>query len=403
MSDFNNKIKFKYVGRNIKGRKIKGFVFSESTVAAKNQLEKEGVFDIKVKKYSSISPFGKKITQSDIALFSRQMATMLRSGIPLIQCFEMVAENIDKTAMKKLVYDLKADIENGVTFQDAVKQHPQYFNSLYCSLLEAGVLSGQLDEMLDRIATYQEKSELLKLKVKKAIKYPISVLVVAAIVTAVLLIKVIPVFKDLFASFGSELPAYTQMVVDLSENLQSNWFIYLAILFGIIYITRNKFRKSESFQHSMQRLSLNLPVIGDIAYKSIIARYCRTLSTTFSSGLAMPACLEAASKAANNIVYTEAIDDVLEEVLNGQRVNIAMRQTSAFPNMVIQMVAIGEESGAMDRMLDKAATYYENEVDNAVDGLTSMLESLIMAFLAVIVGGLVIAMYLPIFTMGSAM
>lgn len=401
MAAIDNKIKLKYTGTNTRGRKVIGFLFCQDNSEATAILESQGIENIKLKKISG--GFRNKIKSGDITLFTRQMATMLRSGLPLLKSFDMVADNVEKTTMRNLILEIKTDIENGSTFSEALKKHPKYFNDLYCSLIESGEISGKMDSMLDRIATYQEKSEIVRLKIRKALKYPLAVLIVASIVTVLLLVKVIPIFAELFKSFGSELPAFTQWVVDLSELVQKSWYVMLVVIIVAFFMLKRLFNNSIEFRHKLQRLSLKLPIFGEITYKGILARYCRTLSTTFASGVPMVDCIKAASKSTNNIVYTEAINDALEDILVGEKVNTAMKNTAAFPNMIIQMIAIGEESGTMDSMLEKAAEFYEEEVDTAVDGLTSMMEPLIMSFLAVVVGGLVIAMYLPIFTMGAAM
>lgn len=303
--------------------------------------------------------------------------------------------------MREVVINLKREVEGGSTFADALRKYPQYFDSLFCSLVESGEISGALETMLDRVAIYKEKSELLKQKIKKAMKYPITVIVVAVIVTIILMVKVVPVFQDLFSSFGAELPAFTQMVVNMSKWMQSYWFIMIIGIGVVIAVFLETKKRSKKFRNALDRMALKLPIFGDLIYKSIIARYSRTLATTFAAGVPLIDALKSTAGATNNVIYEDAVMKIREDVATGQQLQFAMKTSNLFPSMAVQMVAIGEESGALDAMLDKVATHYENEVDNAVDGLTSMMEPLIMAILGVLVGGLVIAMYLPIFQMGS--
>jgi len=392
---------FKYKGKNRRGRKISGEISEVSVAAAKTLLKEQGITVSSIKPKPKGFGFSNRIKNQDISIFARQLATMMRAGIPLIQSFDMVADNVEKPKMKELILKIKVDIESGTTFSDALRKHPLYFDNLFCSLIEAGEKSGALEGMLERIAVYKEKSELLRLKIKKAVKYPITVIIAALIVSGILLVKVIPIFKDLFESFGSELPAYTQMVVNISEFVQAYWAYVLGGVIFFVFAIRHSHRKYKSFRDNMDRLALKLPIFGDITYKAVIARYCRTLATTFSAGVPLIDALDSAGKATGNIVYIEAVEDIKDDVSSGQKLNFAMRTSTQFPNMATQMVAIGEDSGAMDAMLDKVASYYEAEVDSSVDGLTSMLEPLIMAVLGILVGGLVIAMYLPIFMMGS--
>lgn len=392
---------FKYKGKNRRGRKISGEISEVSVAAAKTLLKEQGITVSSIKPKPKGFGFSNRIKNQDISIFARQLATMMRAGIPLIQSFDMVADNVEKPKMKELILKIKVDIESGITFSDALRKHPLYFDNLFCSLIEAGEKSGALEGMLERIAVYKEKSELLRLKIKKAVKYPITVIIAALIVSGILLVKVIPIFKDLFESFGSELPAYTQMVVNISEFVQAYWAYVLGGVIFFVFAIRHSHRKYKSFRDNMDRLALKLPIFGDITYKAVIARYCRTLATTFSAGVPLIDALDSAGKATGNIVYIEAVEDIKDDVSSGQKLNFAMRTSTQFPNMATQMVAIGEDSGAMDAMLDKVASYYEAEVDSSVDGLTSMLEPLIMAVLGILVGGLVIAMYLPIFMMGS--
>ena len=395
---------FAYEGVDKRGQRVKGEVSSMNMALAKAQLRKQGITANKVFKKRGNVLAGltkRKVTPSDITIFTRQLATMMKAGVPLVQSFEIVAEGLDNPTMKEVVLGIKAEVEGGNSFASALQKYPDYFDELFCNLVNSGEQSGSLESMLDRVAQYKEKSELLKMKIKKAMKYPITVVSVAAIVTAILLIKVVPVFQELFAGFGAELPAFTQFVIRLSDGLQNNWYIFMIVGLGISFGFSEAKKRSQAFRNSIDRLLLRLPVIGDLTYKSTVARYCRTLSTTFAAGVPLIDALVACAGAAGNIVYKDAIMRIRDDVATGQQLGFAMRQTGIFPSMALQMVSIGEESGALDDMLDKVATHFENEVDNAVDGLTAMMEPMIMAFLGVVIGGLIIAMYMPIFQMGS--
>jgi type IV pilus assembly protein PilC len=384
------------------GKKIKGEASGKGVALVRAELRKQGINAKKVVKKREINLGGKKkIKPMDIAIFTRQMATMMKAGVPLVQAFEIVADGLDNPSMKDVVLKIKADVEGGNNFAGALHKHPALFDDLYCSLVDAGEQSGALETMLDRVALYKEKSEALKQKIKKAMKYPIAVICVAVIVTAILLIKVVPTFQELFQGFGAELPAFTQFVIGLSESLQANFF-FIVISLVVIAIAFSETRKrSERFRNGIDRTLLKLPIIGDITFKSTIARYARTLATTFAAGVPLIDALDACAGATGNVVYRRAVLQVKEDVSTGQQLQFAMRSTGVFPAMALQMTAIGEESGALDAMLEKVAIYYEDEVDNAVDGLTSMMEPLIMAVLGVLIGGLIIAMYLPIFQLGQ--
>lgn len=393
---------FVYDGTNRRGERVKGETTSRNIELARAQLRKQGIAVKTIKKKPKpLFAMKKSIKPIDIAIFVRQLATMMKAGVPLTQSFEIVADALDNPSMKDLVLQIKADIEAGSTFEQALRKHPRYFDDLFCSLVGAGEQSGALETMLERVATYKEKSELLKAKIKKALKYPIAVIVVAVIVTAILLIKVVPVFADLFHSFGAELPAFTQMVVNMSEWMQKYWWILLFGVGGAIIAFSEAKKRSKKFRDSLDRLTLKVPIFGNIAYQAIIARFSRTLSTTFAAGVPLIDALDSTAGATNNVVYYNATQKIKNDVATGQQLQFSMRSTNLFPSMAIQMVGIGEEAGSLEEMLDKVATYYENEVDNAVDGLTSLMEPMIMAFLGIVVGGLVIAMYLPIFQMGS--
>lgn len=395
---------FAYVGVDRKGAKIKGEFPSKNMAIAKATLRKQGITvnTIREKRPNPLEKFFKpKVKTLDITIFTRQLATMMKAGVPLVQSFEIVAEGLENPAMREVVLGIKGEVEGGNTFAGALKKYPQYFDRLFCSLVESGEQSGALETMLDRVALYKEKSELLKQKIRSAMKYPISVIIVAIIVTMILMVKVVPVFQDLFESFGAELPAFTQMVVNMSKWMQSYWFILIMGITITIFIFAKAKEKSQKFRDFLDKASLKAPIFGDIVYKAIIARYSRTLATTFAAGVPLIDALESTAGATNNVIYEQAVMKIRDDVASGQQLQFAMRNADKFPAMAIQMVAIGEESGALDAMLEKVATHYENEVDTAVDGLTSMMEPLIMSILGILIGGLVIAMYLPIFQMGS--
>lgn len=395
---------FVYDGVDRKGTKVKGEMPARNIQLAKVMLRKQGITvrSIREKRKNILEGLmKKKVSTLDITIFTRQLATMMKAGVPLVQSFEIVAEGLDNPAMREVVLGIKTEVEGGNTFAGALRKYPQHFDQLFCSLVESGEQSGALETMLDRVAIYKEKSEVLKQKIKKAMKYPIAVIVVAIIVTIILMVKVVPVFSEMFSSFGADLPAFTQLVVAMSEWVQKYWFILIiGIALTIICFIEAK-KRSQKFADALDRTALRLPIFGDLVYKAIIARYSRTLSTTFAAGVPLIDALQSTAGATNNVVYEQAVMRIRDDVATGQQLHFAMRSTNLFPSMAVQMVAIGEESGSLDAMLDKVATHYESEVDNAVDGLTSMMEPLIMAILGVLVGGLVIAMYLPIFQMGS--
>lgn len=395
---------FAYDGVDRKGAKIKGEMPAKNMALAKVMLRKQGITikNIREKRKNILEGLSKKkVTTLDITIFTRQLATMMKAGVPLVQSFEIVAEGLDNPSMREVVLGIKGEVEGGNTFAGALKKYPQYFDRLFCSLVESGEQSGALETMLDRVAIYKEKSELLKQKIKKAMKYPIAVLAVALIVTMILMVKVVPVFESVFSSFGADLPAFTKLVVNMSEWMQKWWFVVIICIVVVIFSFLEAKKRSQKFRDFLDKAALKAPIFGDLVYKAIIARYSRTLATTFAAGVPLIDALESTAGATNNVVYETAVMKIRDDVATGQQLQFAMRVTDKFPSMAIQMVAIGEESGALDAMLDKVATHYENEVDNAVDGLTSMMEPLIMAVLGVLVGGLVIAMYLPIFQMGS--
>lgn len=395
---------FTYEGKDARGTSIKGEINAVNLSLAKADLRRQGLVPTKLKrKAKPLFNFStkKRIKAADICTFSRQMATMMASGVPLVQSFDIIAKGTDNESVQDLVTQLKNDVEGGLSFSEALSKHPKYFDQLFCNLVYAGESSGALEAMLDRIATYKEKSESLKRKIKKALFYPTAVTVVAIIVTAILLIFVVPQFQELFKGFGADLPAFTLLVIHISNVVRDWWWgILLMMITAGFFFIQGK-RRSPRFQHFLDRLSVRIPVIGPILHKAAIARFARTLATTFAAGVPLVEALDAVAKASGNIIYSTAIYQIREEVATGSQIQFSMRNTGIFPNMVVQMIAIGEESGALDHMLEKVANIYEEEVDTAVDGLSSLLEPLIMAVLGVLVGGLVIAMYLPIFKMGS--
>ena len=397
---------FAWEGTDKSGRKTKGEITSSNANVAKAELRKQGINPTSVKKKGggfSLKNFGAKITPGDIALFTRQLATMMKAGVPLVQSFEIVADGVDNPMMKDLILKIRDEVSAGNSFAYAIRAQPrEYFDELFCNLIDAGEQSGALETMLMRLADYKEKTEAIKAKIKSAMSYPISILVVASVVSGILLIKVVPQFEEIFAGFGAELPEFTQMVVDMSRFMTEWWFVIVAIIGGSLYAYKQAHKRSQKIRDGQERLMLKLPVLGDLLDKSCVARFARTLSTTFAAGVPLVDALESVSGAVGNVIYKEAVLQMKEDVASGLQLNYSMKQVGVFPNMVIQMVAIGEESGALDSMLDKSATYYEEQVDNAVDGLTSMMEPIIMSFLGVVIGGLIIAMYLPIFSMGDA-
>ncbi|MFT5755920.1 MAG: type IV pilus assembly protein PilC [Alteromonadaceae bacterium] len=395
---------FSWQGVNRKGKKISGELSAPNQMALKAQLRKQGITPGKIKKKAK-PLFGmtgdKKIKPGDIAVITRQIATMLGAGVPLVQTIEMIGKGHDNGNMQKLLATIGDKLQSGIPLSECLREHRLYFDDLYCDLVQSGEQSGALETIFDRIATFKEKSEALKAKIKKAMTYPIAVLVIAGIVTSVLLIFVVPVFAEIFASFGAELPAFTQLVLEISEFMQAYWYLGLAGIFGAIWLFKRAHRNSQTFRDKVDKNILKLPVIGSLLEKATVARFARTLSTTFAAGVPLPDALQSAAGASGNAVFRDAILEIKAEVVSGMQMNLAMRNCNLFPPMVIQMVAIGEESGAVDDMLSKVANIYEAEVDNAVDSLTSLLEPLIMAVLGVVIGGLIIAMYLPIFQIGA--
>ncbi|MGR8946891.1 MAG: type II secretion system F family protein [Gammaproteobacteria bacterium] len=384
------------------GKRVKGEMSGESDSLIKATLRRQGVNPLRVKKKpKSIFEAGGKITTKDITVFSRQLATMMSSGVPLVQSFEIVGRGHENPKMQELILSLKASVESGGSLNEALSKHPNQFDELYVNLVTAGEHAGILEEILHKLATYLEKTEALKSKIKGALFYPTAVIVVAFVITCILMIFVIPQFQDLFAGFGADLPALTRMVIDMSEWFQNNWYLMFAAIIGSVVGIFQLKKRSLKFAHFIDRAALKLPVIGEILDKSAIARFSRTLATMFAAGTPLVEAMTSVAGACGNIVYYEATMKMRDDVSTGTQLQTSMRDTGLFPNMVVQMVAIGEESGQLDAMLSKIADWYEQEVDDAVEALTSLLEPIIMAVLGVLIGGLVIAMYLPIFKMGQ--
>lgn len=393
---------YQWRGTDKLGRPAQGELIGTSQALVKAQLRKQGIAAKTVKrKPKPLFESKKSIKSEDIAIFARQLATMMKAGVPLVQSFDIVAEGADNASVKELVLTIKNDVASGVSLASSLSKHPKHFDDLFCSLVGAGEQAGTLETMLDRIATYKEKTESLKKKIKKAMTYPAAVVVVAVVVTGILLVKVVPQFAETFSGFGADLPAFTLMVLKLSEFTQKWWFIILAALIAAGFLYSGARQRSHKFSEATDRLMLRIPVVGEILYMSIVARFARTLSTTFAAGVPLVDALTSVAGAAGSIPYHDAILRIREDVTSGQQLTTSIRTTNMFPTMLIQMVSIGEESGALDDMLAKVATHYEETVDAMVDGLTSLLEPLIMSVLGILVGGLMIAMYLPIFMLGS--
>ncbi|CAA0109797.1 Type II secretion system protein F [Halioglobus japonicus] len=394
---------FTWSGTDKSGNTNKGEIEAASQAMAKAQLRQQGIKPKSVKKKPKplFGGQGKAIKAADIAIFTRQLATMLKAGVPLVQSFEIVEDGLEKPRMRDLVKTIRGDVASGSGLAPSLAKHPRYFDDLFCSLVGSGEDSGTLEVMLDRVASYKEKTEQLKAKIKKAMTYPTAVICVALVVCAILLIKVVPVFANTFQSFGSELPAFTQFVMDISDFVIAWWFVMLIGIIAIIFAFREIKLRSVAFSEGLDRLALRAPVVGGIVHDSVIARFSRTLATTFAAGVPLVDALNSTAGAAGNSVYAKAIRRIRDDVTSGTTLYNAIKVTGLFPNMLLQMVSIGEESGALDEMLDKVATHYEEAVDNAVDSLSSLMEPLIMSILGVLVGGLMIAMYLPIFMLGS--
>ncbi len=388
-----------------KGQSVKGAIRSSSAALARAELRRQGLKRVRARREAKklLAQTSSKVRSMDIALFTRQLYTMVRAGVPLVQSFEIVADGVQNIGLRALILKLKREVEAGNSFETALRHFPEYFDDLYCSLIGSGEQAGALEKMLDRVATYKEKSEQIKAKVRKAIKYPIIVTLIALAVTTILLVEVVPTFQGLFNNFGADLPAFTRLVIGMSEGLQNNWITLLATILGIAFIIRQLRISSKSFSDMIDRMIAKIPMIGNILYKSTIARFARTLSTTFAAGVPLVDALDSLVSTTNNMLYIKAIKKIRNDVSAGQQLQTAMRNSNIFPPLAIQMVTVGEESGTLDDMLSKLATHFEDEVEHAVDSLTSLMEPMIMTILGILIGGLIIAMYLPIFQLGSVM
>jgi type IV pilus assembly protein PilC len=390
---------YTWEGKDKTGKIVKGEMRASGENIVNATLRRQGIQNAKVKKASSGS--GKKITDQDITFFTRQLATMMKAGVPLLQAFDIVAKGHSNPSVTRLLLEIKTEVETGSSLAQSFRKYPLYFDNLFCNLVQAGEQAGILDSLLDRLAIYKEKMLAIRGKIKKALFYPVSILVVAFIVTAVIMIFVIPQFKELFQGFGANLPAPTLIVMQISEIFTAYWWLIFGSIGGAFWLFTNALKRSEKMQFAMDRLMLKLPVVGDMVRKATIARWTRTLSTMFAAGVPLVEALDSVAGAAGNRVYMMATRKIQQEVSTGSSLTVSMQNSGVFPNMVLQMCAIGEESGALDGMLGKVADFFEREVDDAVDALSSLMEPLIMAVLGVIIGGLVIAMYLPIFKMGQ--
>jgi len=395
-------ILFEWEGKDAKGQKQKGMISAPNVSLVKAKLRRQGIVSPTVKKKRASSGRGGKVTPGEIALFARQMTTMMAAGVPMVQSFEIVANGMDNKTMRDMVMGIKAEVESGSNFTGALRKYPDHFDELFCSLTEAGEQSGTLETLLGEIADYKEKSESLKKKIKKAMFYPVAVLIVAFIVTAILLIFVVPQFETLFEGMGGELPAFTQMIVTASELMQKWWYVVGGGIGVAVYIFGQAKKRSRAFSQFLDRMILKAPVFGPIVVKAATARFARTLSTMSKAGVPLVEAMDSVAGVAGNSVFEKAIYKMRDEAATGQRLTASIQNSGLFANMVVQMVAIGEEAGSIDEMLAKVADFYEEEVDNAVDAMTSLMEPMIMAFLGVVIGGLVVGMYLPIFKMGEA-
>jgi type IV pilus assembly protein PilC len=391
---------YAWSGKDKTGKIVKGEVRAGGEHVVMATLRRQGIQVSNVKKVSQRG--GKKITDKDITIFTRQLAVMMKAGVPLLQAFDIVGKGHANPSVGKLLMDIKTEVETGSSLAAAFRKYPRYFDALFCNLVGAGEQAGILDSLLDRLATYKEKILAIKSKIKSALFYPVSIIVVALVITAVIMIFVIPTFKDLFKSFGADLPAPTQIVMSLSDWFVGNWYILFPALIGGTWALLEFYKRSTKMQNMVDRLVLRLPIFGEVIRKASIARWCRTLSTMFAAGVPLVEALDSVAGAAGNYVYYEATKRIQAEVSTGTGLTVSMQNTNVFPSMVLQMTAIGEESGALDAMLSKVADFFEAEVDEAVDALASLMEPLIMVVLGGLIGGLVVAMYLPIFKMGSA-
>jgi type IV pilus assembly protein PilC len=395
---------YAWEGTDKHGKRLKGETRAASVALVRAELRRQGVNPLKVKKKATsiIANRKKSIRAGDIAVFARQLATMMQAGVPLVQAFDIVGRGTENPSMQDLLLSIKTDVEGGTALAEALSKHPLHFDDLFCNLVRAGEAAGVLEELLDKVATYKEKTESLKGKIKKAMFYPAAVIVVAVVVVSLIMIFVIPQFESLFKGFGSDLPAFTKIVVEISRWMQDWWFLFFAGIFAAIYAASYTWKRSRKFREIVDKGLLKTPVIGVIVDKAAIARFARTTSTMFAAGVPLVEALESVAGATGNIVYSDAVLRMREDVATGQSLQLTMKQQNLFPHMVVQMVAIGEESGSLDDMLSKVADFFEEEVDNLVDALSSLLEPMIMVILGTLIGGLVIAMYLPIFHMAEA-
>ena len=392
-------IVFEYEGRDKSGKVVRGEMRAGGEAMVSASLRRQGILTTKVKKRRMSG--GKSIKQKDIAIFTRQLSTMMRAGVPLIQSFDIVARGSPNPKLTRLLTDIRSDVETGTSLSSAFRKHPLYFDALYCNLVEAGEAGGILETLLDRLAIYQEKTMAIKNKIRSAMIYPVAVMVVAFVVLAIIMIFVIPSFKDVFTSFGADLPAPTLMVIAMSEFFVKYWYLIFGILGGGAYFFFESWKRSEKMQHAMDRLLLRVPVFGDLVRKSAVARWTRTLSTMFAAGVPLVEALDSVGGASGNAVYADATAQIQKDVSTGAALTTSMQTTGVFPNMVLQMCAIGEESGSLDAMLGKAAEFYEDEVDEAVKGLSTLMEPFIIVILGTLIGGIVVSMYLPIFKLGQ--
>lgn len=390
---------FEWEGKDKNGKIVRGEVRAGGEAAVSASLRRQGILVSKIKKRRTSG--GKAVKAKDIAIFTRQLSTMMKAGVPLLQSFDIVARGSTNPRLTKLLNEIRNDVETGTSLSAAFRKHPLYFDALYCNLVEAGEMGGILEALLDRLALYQEKTLAIKGKIKSALMYPISVIVVAFVVLTVIMIFVIPAFKQVFSSFGGELPAPTLAVIAMSEFFLGWWYVIFPLLFGGIYFFFQSWKRSEKVQKFMDRLLLRIPIFGGLINKSIIARWTRTLSTMFAAGVPLVEALDSVGGASGNSVYADATERIQREVSTGAALTTSMTSTGVFPNMVLQMAAIGEESGSLDHMLGKAAEFYEEEVDEMVKGLSSLMEPFIIVILGVLIGGIVVAMYLPIFKLGA--
>ena len=393
-------IHFSWVGVDKRGKEVSGDIQAVSEINAKIALRNKGITVKKLKKNNNF--FAKKVKQEDVSVFTRQLATMMKAGVPLIQSFDIVANGHENPSVSKLLYDIKNDIETGTSLEKAFAKHPEQFDELFCNLIGAGEKAGILDQILDKIAEYQEKMLSIKKKIKSALTYPIAIMGVASIVTAILMIFVVPSFKSVFDSFGAELPMPTQVVISISDFFVAYWYIMFGSIVGVIAFLSNLLKKSESARNKRDELLLKAPIFGKIIRKAIMARWARTLATMSTAGVPLVEALDSVAGASGNYVYSSATKNIQKDVSTGTSLTISMNDQKVFPNMMIQMTQIGEESGSVDLMLNKVAESFEEEVDNAISSLSSLMEPIIISFLGIVVGGLVVAMYLPIFKMAGA-